>query len=202
MVGRVLVARMGFLRLKEVAGVPNNLAGVVHENETNSPLDALPEWLQIALKEKPTSFKLRLANTLEKLVDACFGEENLRLGKQLEKHSNKTLWRVLQGVARGTYPLHIEKNLDLHRKRNNTYRDGGEEPLQPLANGQENVEQNAGSGSTGGSAKSDEKEMPPKKDNSTVNPNQLSANEGEHTAKTPPMRKERSSPYNNTHFAR
>ena len=64
----------------------------------------------MALKEKPTSFKVCPGRSLEKRVDACFGAENLRMEKQLEKHSKKVFWRVLRGVAGGSLPLRVGKN--------------------------------------------------------------------------------------------
>ena len=64
-----------------MVGVGSNLVRVEDENDQNSLLDALPEWLQVALKEKPKSFKVCLGRALEKRIDACFGAENLRLGK-------------------------------------------------------------------------------------------------------------------------
>ena len=162
------------------------------ENDKNSLLSALPEWLQAALKEKPNSFKLCLTKALEKLVDACFGEENLHLEKQRDQYSKKILWRVLRGITGGVYPLREAKNLDLHLKKEtpkNAYGDGGIELSQSLANGQENCEQNVGSGSRGGLAKSCEKEMPPKTDHFAMNLPQTPANENGYTASTPPDKK-------------
>src|SRR5204862_8171301 len=78
----------------EVAGVVNDLAGVENENEPNMLFNALPEWLQVALKEKPKSFKVCLGKALEKRIDACFGEENLRLEKTKTAHRKTTVWRV------------------------------------------------------------------------------------------------------------
>jgi hypothetical protein len=173
----------------EGAGGSTLFAGGCDENQPNLLFETLPEWLQIALKEKPTSSKVRLGKALEKRVDACFGEENLRLEKQLEKHSKKILWRVLRGIAGGVYPLREEKKLDLHLKKEtpkNAYGDGGIEPPQSPANGQENCAQNAGSGSTGGLAKSCEKDLPQKTGNFAMNPPQTPANGSEHQAKTPP----------------
>jgi hypothetical protein len=66
--------------------------------------EALPETLQLALKEKPTSFKIRFGKALEKRVDTCFGDNNLRLERSKDEHSKVSLWRVVAGSA-GSLPF-------------------------------------------------------------------------------------------------
>lgn len=89
-------------------------AGSCQENEGNLLVDALPEFLQTALKEKPRSFSIRLGRALEKRVDACFGQENFRLEKQRDTHHKTSEWRVLRGV-RGVNPTATQgKNLGNH----------------------------------------------------------------------------------------
>ncbi len=65
-------------------------------------IDALPEALQITLKEKPHTFKIRFGKALEKRVDTCFGDANLRLERGKDEHSKVSLWRVVAGSA-GSY---------------------------------------------------------------------------------------------------
>jgi primase-polymerase (primpol)-like protein len=62
-------------------------------------VEALPETLQLALKEKPASFKIRFGKALEKRVDTCFGDNNLRLERSKDEHSKVSLWRVVAGSA-------------------------------------------------------------------------------------------------------
>jgi hypothetical protein len=82
--------------------------------------EILPEFLQIALKDRPNSFKIRLAKALEKRVDTCFGPDNLHLEHMLDKHSKIGLWRVMRGVAghRNT-PLYRENGNSTINKYNN-----------------------------------------------------------------------------------
>jgi len=48
--------------------------------------EALPERLQMVLKERPNSFKNRLGQELKKRVGECFGENNLHLEQKRQKH--------------------------------------------------------------------------------------------------------------------
>jgi len=74
------------------------------ENTTHPLAETLPEPLQLALKEKPKSFVVRLGKALDKRVDTCFGEENFRLEKMRDTHSKNRLWRVFAVGAVGDSP--------------------------------------------------------------------------------------------------
>ena len=78
-----------------------NAAGGWEENTANMLSETLPEALQIALKEKPQSFIVRLGKALDKRIDTCFGVENLHLEKSRNTHTNTCLWRVFSGGAGG-----------------------------------------------------------------------------------------------------
>ena len=72
--------------------------------------DMLPEALQFALKERPTSFKIRLGKALEKRIDTCYGKENLRLERGKNDRKRVGLWRVVAGSAgSASYPQRREK---------------------------------------------------------------------------------------------
>ena len=79
-----------------------NVAGSVSPLPANVLLETLPEALQMTLKEKPHTFKIRLGKALEKRVDTCFGDDNLRLERGKDEHSKVSLWRVVAGSA-GSY---------------------------------------------------------------------------------------------------
>ena len=102
--------------LEPIAGGVNMAAG-------GSPgqhlAETLPEFLQIALKDRPNSFKVRLAKALERRVDTCFGPDNLHLEHMLDKHSKIGLWRVMRGVAghRNT-PLYRENGATINTYNN------------------------------------------------------------------------------------
>jgi hypothetical protein len=61
--------------------------------------ETLPEALQMPLREKSSTFKIRLGKALEKRVDTCFGDANLRLERGKDEHSKVSLWRVVAGSA-------------------------------------------------------------------------------------------------------
>ncbi|GHO82982.1 hypothetical protein [Dictyobacter formicarum] len=84
------------------AGGVSDVAGGVSENTQNSLGEVLPDTLQVALKEKPATFSVRLGKALDKRIDACFGDENLCLEKMLDTHHKKSLWRVFAGGAGGS----------------------------------------------------------------------------------------------------
>jgi hypothetical protein len=92
---------VGAITAENAAG---GVAGGCEENSDNVLSETLPETLQIALKEKPHSFVVRLAKALDKRVDTCFGTENFRLEKKRNAHNKTSLWRVLRGVAGGDSP--------------------------------------------------------------------------------------------------
>jgi hypothetical protein len=141
----------------ELAGVVDDLAGVENKNEPNSLFDALPEWLQVALKEKPKSFKVSLGKALEKRVDACFGEENVRLEKTKTAHRKTTVWRVnrsLAGVGRGVSGSCEHENSEfINQSINKKANDSGNRwinPCQPLPNDETAESQKMPTGLTGG----------------------------------------------------
>lgn len=84
-------------------------AGSAGSCEHLSLFEALPETLQTAFKGKPQSFRIRLGRALEKWVDACFGEENLRLERMMNAHQKTGSWRVMRGVA-GVVPVQSTQN--------------------------------------------------------------------------------------------
>jgi hypothetical protein len=79
------------------------LANSSNQDQTTVDLaDALPERLQIVLKEKPTSFKIRLGQELKKHADECFGESNLRLEQGKKDRKRTALWRVASNNTENT----------------------------------------------------------------------------------------------------
>jgi Bifunctional DNA primase/polymerase, N-terminal len=87
-----------------------NAAGSWEENTANILSETLPEALQIALKEKPQSFSIRLGKALDKRIDTCFGVENIHLEKSRNAHSNTSLWRVFGGSGGSdSIPTRYEK---------------------------------------------------------------------------------------------
>ncbi len=111
----------------------------------NALYASLPGTLQMALTEKPRSFSLRLAKALDRLVDTCFGAENLRLEKRRDSHSRNNVWRISAVVAVVDLAASQEKN---YEERNfspieNRYRDGLNQPLQPLQPPQTEKAQNS-----------------------------------------------------------
>jgi hypothetical protein len=72
--------------------------------------EMLPEALQVALKERPASFKIRLGKALEKRIDTCYGQDNLRLERGKNDRKRVGLWRVVAGSAgSASYPQRREK---------------------------------------------------------------------------------------------
>lgn len=112
---------------KELAGDDPKLAGVALS-------DFLPENLQLALKDKPQTFSVRLGKELGKRLETCFGNENLRLVRRVDSHSKKTEWCVVAGVA-GVVPSlrPVGKNgSDEIQTHENIYRESStEQPPQP-----------------------------------------------------------------------
>ncbi|HEX3642544.1 MAG TPA: hypothetical protein VHV10_14735 [Ktedonobacteraceae bacterium] len=110
------------------------------ENPAGGPLaDFLPDGLQASLKEKPNSFKIILSKQLEKRLETCFGDENLRLERTRDKHSKQWLWRVVAGDA-GDPPSQtrenkisfVNNNSNSERQINVNYKDGcGNHPHHP-----------------------------------------------------------------------
>ena len=96
----------------------------------------------------------------------------------MDKYSKKAVWRVLRGIAEGPFSLREGEKFSLDQLIQNQkdgVGEGGINPPQPTANGQMLSGQNAGSGSTGGSALSDEQEHAPKTAHAAINPPQISA---------------------------
>lgn len=111
----------------------------------NALYASLPTTLQMALTEKPYSFSIRLAKALDRLVDTCFWAENLRIEKRLDSHSRNNVWRISAVVAVVDLAASQEKN---YEERNfspieNRYRDGLNQPLQPLQPPQTEKAQNS-----------------------------------------------------------
>jgi len=68
----------------------------------------LPDSLQMALRDHPKSFKIRLGRALEKRIDTCFGNENLHMERDRNGHEKISVWRVVAGSAgsAGSSPSH------------------------------------------------------------------------------------------------
>ena len=81
------------------------------ENFTGGDLaEFLPDSLQSALKEKPKSFKIILGKQLEKRLETCFGDNNLRLERIRDKERKQWLWKVVTGGTGGPeYPIYTGK---------------------------------------------------------------------------------------------
>jgi cation transport regulator ChaC len=84
--------------------------GGAEKSTGGSLADFLPDYLQDALqsptKEKQKvqkSFSVTLGKQLEKRVDTCFGEKNLKLHKERDKAANTTKWSVITGGAGGGF---------------------------------------------------------------------------------------------------
>jgi hypothetical protein len=70
------------------------------ENSTDSALVlALPDTLQVSLKEKPNSFSIVFGKALEKRLEACFGDNNLRIERDVNKSTKAKKWRVVGDFA-------------------------------------------------------------------------------------------------------
>lgn len=83
----------------EITKEPDVFAGS-DENVAGSAIsDFLPDYLQTALREKPKSFKQILGKQLEKRLETCFGDDNLRLERQRDVHNKIAKWRVVAGSA-------------------------------------------------------------------------------------------------------
>ncbi len=120
-----LAAIMHAINTENDAG---SVAGSGEENEESSVAQTLPEVLQIALKEKPKSFGIRLGRALDKRVDTCFGVENFRLEKKRDAHSKTSLWRVFAGSAGSDSPptrSENSSNIAAILLKKNTYENGG-----------------------------------------------------------------------------
>jgi hypothetical protein len=114
--------------------VEDDLVRVEKENTPDSLVDALPEALQVAFKEKPATFKVRLGKALEKRIDACFGKENLRLEKAKAPRGNKTLWRVncqMVRVVRVESNETENKNSEVHLPVNEQKNDSENSGINP-----------------------------------------------------------------------
>ena len=111
-----------------------NVAGSVEEKREINLSEHLPSTLQMALKEKPRSFPIRLGKALDRLVDTCFGVENLRLEKKRDAHSKTNLWRIFAGSAGSVSPPTRVENLERKKScvQENTGRnDGNNSPHSP-----------------------------------------------------------------------
>ncbi len=65
----------------------------------SSLLDALPEALALARKDKPLSFAIRFGKALEKRTGTCYGEKNVHLERSIDTHTKHKLWRVVADSA-------------------------------------------------------------------------------------------------------
>lgn len=91
-------------------------------------LSALPDTLQVSFKEKPASFSIILGKALEKRVEACFGDKNLRIEREKDSHTKSKKWRVIGDFADSAdSPLtHVQqKKLDNKTQKNDI--ENGEE---------------------------------------------------------------------------
>ncbi len=136
--GSQWIALSDVISKMEVAGSD---AGSSSQLPANDLVEALPETLQIALKEKPKSFKIRLGKGLEKRVDTCFGIENVRLERARDGHKKLSRWRCLRGVAGScSVATQGEKNLlsicdDVHE--NESKNEGNNSPQLPASQNSE-----------------------------------------------------------------
>jgi hypothetical protein len=60
---------------------------------------ALPDPLQLDLKEKPNSFSIRLGKALEKRIETCYGDSNFRIERDKDSHTKGKKWRVVGDIA-------------------------------------------------------------------------------------------------------
>ncbi len=79
-------------KIKEVADNTGNVAD-------SAIVLALPDALQISLREKEKSFSIILGKALEKRLEACFGDNNLRIERGKEGHTKVKKWRVVGDFA-------------------------------------------------------------------------------------------------------
>ncbi len=128
-----------------------NGAGSCEENGKNTLYETLPAPLQMALKEKPRSFSIRLGKALERLVDTCFGSENFRLEKKRDSHSRNNLWRIFAaGAVSVSTPARVEKKNDTNVSiTENIYRESGNNPQHQQ---QTREAQNGSNGLVGGAS--------------------------------------------------
>ncbi len=80
------------LQDEESADSAENLAG-------SALSETLPDYLQSKRIEKPASFPIILGKALEKRLETCFGENNLRIEREVDSHTKQKLWRVVAGSA-------------------------------------------------------------------------------------------------------
>jgi hypothetical protein len=78
---------------------PPNNESLLQDQPTVDLVEALPERLQVVLKEKPHSFKTRFGQELRKRVGECFGDSNLHLEQGTKDRKGAILWRVNSGTA-------------------------------------------------------------------------------------------------------
>jgi hypothetical protein len=81
------------------------------ENSADSVFSlSLPEYLLEALKEKPKSFTIILGKALEKRVETCYGNQNLRIERGRDDHTKAKKWRIVADSAdSATNPTCSEK---------------------------------------------------------------------------------------------
>ncbi|MBA2680226.1 MAG: hypothetical protein H0U76_17745, partial [Ktedonobacteraceae bacterium] len=130
-----------------VSNEAEDVAGSDEEKTETLFSETLPSALQMALKEKPRSFSIRLGKALDRLVDTCFGAENFRLEKKRDAHSKTNLWRIFAGSAGSDSPPTRVKNLEKEKTGGieNIYRsDGNNSPHSP----QTEIAQNSPNGLT------------------------------------------------------
>lgn len=65
----------------------------------NLLFETMPDGLKIALQEKPKVFTMVLSKWLQKRVKTPFGEDNIRIERDEDKHTKMKVWRVFAGSA-------------------------------------------------------------------------------------------------------
>jgi hypothetical protein len=117
-----------------VSNKAEDVAGSAEEKSEINLSETLPSTLQMALKEKPRSFSIHLGKALDRLVDTCFGAENLRLEKKRDTHSKTNLWRIFAGSAGSDSPptqVKILENKNICITENTYRSEGNHSPHSP-----------------------------------------------------------------------
>ncbi len=150
LMGKEWVSLAAIIHAIDVANDAGSVAGSCEENGEHGLNETLPEALQIALKEKPKSFGIRLGKALEKRVDTCFGVENFHLEKKRDTHGKTNLWRVFAGSAGSdSLPTRSEKLQQYYSniaRKNKNEIDPNHSPHSPQSQEAQNASNGLGSG--------------------------------------------------------
>ncbi|GHO91523.1 hypothetical protein KSF_015710 [Reticulibacter mediterranei] len=108
------------------------IAQLEQEGAGSVLVDALPEGLALARKDKPLSFAICLGKALERQIGTCYGSENIHLERKLDTHKKRKVWRVVAGSAGSNTPAH-GKNSEIFsdQNKNNNSNDRDHYPHYP-----------------------------------------------------------------------